>query len=290
MAGPGSRKKQGTLKDPETLVDLVSRVSEGVYVTNVRGEIIDANAAMVNIMGFSSLEALQRHKVQDLMDPEVRAEQVRLLHRDGSIRDFEVLIKRPDGDVRWVLDSAHAVTDPETGEVTYRGIMHDITIRKRLEGQLLEQSVRDPLTGSYNQRHLHEFERTLGDAPWGCLVVDIDHFKHYNDTYGHQAGDTVLISIVKFLTRHLRADASVVRMGGDEFLALLPNANIDQTNRTAERIQTAAAKEAPSPFSMGHATRADREPLEKTIHRADQNLYEVRTYMRSPNQERRRTQ
>jgi diguanylate cyclase (GGDEF)-like protein/PAS domain S-box-containing protein len=290
LPGPRTPKKQGTLKDPETLIDLVSRISEGIYVTNVAGEIIDANPAMINIMGFSSLEALQRHKVQDIVDPELRAEQVRLLFRDGSIRDFELLIKRPDGDVRWVLDSAYAVTDADTGETTYRGVMRDITIRKRLEGQLLEQSVRDPLTGSFNRRHLHEFERINGDAPWGCLVLDIDHFKHYNDTYGHQAGDVVLVSIVKFLTRHLRADASVVRMGGDEFLALLPNANVEQTDRTADRIQNAAAKESPAPFSMGHATRADREPLEKTVHRADQNLYEVRTFLRAPNQERRRNQ
>jgi diguanylate cyclase (GGDEF)-like protein/PAS domain S-box-containing protein len=290
LAQSAAKNKSGTLQDHETLVDLVSRVSEGVYITRLSGEIIDANPAMLDILGFSSLASLQKRKIFELVDPDLRAEQVRVLARDGKIQNFELLVKRPDGDVRWVLDSAHEVKDPETGEVTYRGIMHDITIRKRLESQLLEQSVRDPLTGSYNRRHLFEFERLMGDESWGCLVIDIDHFKHYNDTYGHQAGDEILIRTVKFLTRHLRADASVVRMGGDEFLVLLPKANIEQTVRTAERVSTAAGKEAPTPFSMGHATRADRESLEKTIHRADQNLYEVRTFLRAPNQERRKPQ
>ena len=290
MAESGAKKKVGTLQDPETLIDLVSRVSEGVYITSLSGEIIDANPAMLEITGYSSLASLQKKKIFDLIDPELRAEQVRLLARDGKIHNFELLIRRPDGDVRWVLDSAHAVTNPETGEINYRGTMHDITIRKRLESQLLEQSIRDPLTGSYNRRHLFEFERNMGDESWGALVIDVDNFKHYNDTYGHQAGDEILIRTVKFLIRHLRSDASVVRMGGDEFLVLLPKATLEQTVRTAERVQSAAAKEAPTPFSMGHATREQRESLEKTIHRADQNLYEVRTFMRAPNQERRKPQ
>jgi diguanylate cyclase (GGDEF)-like protein/PAS domain S-box-containing protein len=290
LAESGAKKKIGTLQDPETLIDMVSRVSEGVYITSLSGEIIDANPAMLDITGYSSLASLQKKKIFDLVDPELRAEQVRLLARDGKIHNFELLIRRPDGDVRWVLDSAHAVTNPETGEINYRGTMHDITIRKRLESQLLEQSVRDPLTGSFNRRHLFEFERNMKDESWGCLVIDVDNFKHYNDTYGHQAGDEILIRTVKFLTRHLRADASVVRMGGDEFLVLLPKATLEQTVRTAERVQNAAAKEAPTPFSMGHATREERESLEKTIHRADQNLYEVRTFMRAPNQERRKPQ
>jgi GGDEF domain-containing protein len=78
--------------------------------------------------------------------------------------------------------------------------------------------------------------------------------------------------------------------GGDEFLILLPNTDLARTVKTAERIEAAAAKESPAPFSMGYAAREKSETLEKTIHRADQNLYEVRTYYRAPNQERRQKQ
>jgi diguanylate cyclase (GGDEF)-like protein/PAS domain S-box-containing protein len=279
----------GSLKDPDVLLELVNRIAEGVYITNHNGDIIDANPAMVQILGFRSLEELRRTRVQDFVDGEMRAEELKLLLRDGSVRDFELLIKRPDGEVRWVLDSAYAAREAN-GAITYHGVLRDITIRKRLEGQLLEQSIRDPLTGAFNRRHLNEFERKLGDQPWGVLIFDIDHFKHYNDTYGHQAGDMVLIRMVRFLMRHVRADSSIVRMGGDEFVVLLPNATLEQTAKTAERIQLAAQKEAPAPFSMGTGHRVDAEPLEKTIHNADQHLYEVRTFLRTPNQERRKTQ
>lgn len=276
------------LKTPEVLLDLVDRISEGVYISNNAGDFLDGNPALLAILGLPSMEALRQTKVFELLDPQQRNEQVRLLQRDGSIRDFEIQVRRPDGEIRWALDSAYAVKDPATGEITYRGILRDITFRKRLEGQLLEQSVRDPLTGCFNRRHLHEFEQKMYDQPWGCLVIDVDHFKHYNDTYGHLAGDQVLIRISRFLMRVARADASVVRMGGDEFLLLLPNAGLEQTEVAADRIHQAALVEAAPPFTMGHAAREFKESLEKTIHRADQNLYEVRTMHRSPDQERRK--
>jgi diguanylate cyclase (GGDEF)-like protein/PAS domain S-box-containing protein len=275
------------LNDPEVLIDLVSRISEGVYITNAEGKIIDANPALLNMMGLPTLEALQNYSVTELIDPVQRGEELIQLHREGFVNDFELTIHRPDGEVRVVLDSAYVARDPVTGESTYRGMVRDITPRKNLEGQLQEQSIRDPLTGCFNRRHLNDFEKKVGDRPWGCIVLDIDHFKHYNDTYGHQAGDDALVQITRFMLRHLRADASVVRMGGDEFLILLPCVDAARTEQTANRIEAAAAKEAPAPFSMGYASREPKESLEKTIHRADQNLYEVRTFRRVPNQERR---
>lgn len=281
--------RKGTLKDPEVLLDLVDRVAEGIYVTNRKGEIIDANPAFLRMMGFKSIDELRNCSVTDIVDPEQRAQQIRQLQKHGTVRDFELQIRRRDGEIRTVLDTAYAVHDEHTGETVYRGVMHDITVRKRLEGQLLEQSVRDPLTGVYNRRYLAEFERKMAGAPWCCVMVDIDHFKHYNDTYGHQAGDEVLIKLTRFLMRHIRAEEGVVRMGGDEFLILMPHCDIDRCAKTAQRIEEAASKQSPAPFSMGYAAREGKESLEATIHRADKNMYEVRTVLRAPNQERRLT-
>ena len=280
----------GKLDDPEVLRDFVNRIAEGVYVTSLEGEILDANPGFVQMLGFKSLDELMQCKVFDLVDPAVRAREIEILKRVGSVRDYELQIRRPDGEIRTVLDTAYAATDPTTGKTVFRGIVHDVTMHKRLEWQLQEQSIRDPLTGVYNRRFLKEFEDRVGDDSWGCIYVDIDHFKLYNDSHGHQAGDNVLVRITRFLMRHLRAQEAVVRMGGDEFLILLPATDLARTVKTAERIEAAAGKEAPAPFSMGYAAREQRESLEKTIHRADQNLYEVRTYYRTPSQERRQKQ
>ena len=213
-----------------------------------------------------------------------------MLLRDGAIREFELKIKRPNGEMRTVLDTAYACMDPTSGELLYHGILVDITLRKQLEEQLREQSVRDPLTGCFNRRYLQIYQEhgNVNAGSWGCIVVDIDDFKHYNDTYGHLAGDEALTSLTRFLFRHLRADASIVRMGGDEFLILLPGVDLIGTKQTANRIEAAAAQEGPTPFSMGYAARDGKEKLEKTINRADQNLYGVRSFMKTQGKERRK--
>ncbi len=273
-----------SLQDPETLRQMVQTVREGIYITNSQGDILDANPAFLELLGVSSLAELRSKKVMDFIDPDTRAWEARVLERDGAIREFELSITRPDGSMRTALDTAYSWKDPETGEVLYHGILVDITLRKELENQLREQSVRDPLTGCFNRRYLQLFEGEGGTriGSWGCIVIDIDHFKQYNDQYGHQAGDDVLVKLSRFLMRQIRAEEAVVRMGGDEFLVLLDHASAAITTGAAKRIQTAAAAESPVPFSLGWAARQGDERLEKTIGRADQKLYAVRLKARDP--------
>jgi len=289
MTKPGSdRPRQDeSLMNSQVLKDLVSRIGEGIYITNAEGKILDANPAMLQIMGLRSAEELQNVTIGDFIDEETRSHETELLQRDGEVCDFELCIHRPDGQLRFVLDTAYAVNHPTWGTV-YRGIVRDITERKHLEKQLRDQSLRDPLTGAYNRRHLEAFEDRHRDHGWGCIVFDIDHFKHYNDTMGHQAGDDILVALSHFLQRMIRADASLVRMGGDEFLVLLPGVGEKEVDIAHQRISQAALRQAPIPFSMGWASRQNDERLEQTIHRADADLYQVRTVARAPNEERRK--
>ncbi len=278
---PGSRLR--SLQDADSLRALVRNLKEGIYITNARGEILDASPAFVEMMGVQSLEELRTYLVQDfLVEPEVRTRELELLADEGSVREFELRMRRPDGQVRTVLDTAYATHDPDTGEVLYHGILVDITLRKLLEAQLVEQSIRDPLTGCFNRRYLTEFEQRArrGRHPWGCIILDIDHFKRYNDEHGHQAGDQVLVRISRFLMRQTRAEEGVVRMGGDEFLVLLSGADAKRVSSAAERLQEAAGQEGLAPFSLGWAVRENGERLEKTIGRADSRLLASRGHRR----------
>jgi diguanylate cyclase (GGDEF)-like protein/PAS domain S-box-containing protein len=278
-------RRYRSLDDPETLRLLAQTLGEGIYVTDREGRILDCNPAFLEIFGVAALKALEQFHASDLLaDPENRQQELAIVERDGSVRNFELQIVRPDGQRRTVLDTTYQVKDPDTGDVFYHGVLIDITRRKELEDQLREQLTRDALTGCYNRRYLLDLEHDLkrsGEARWGCIFIDIDHFKQYNDIHGHANGDQVLQRMARFLMREVRAEEPVIRMGGDEFLIALTGPNAARTETVASRLHNAAARSAPVAFSLGSADRKDGESFEQTVERADKNLIGVRVLSRS---------
>ncbi|MCU1303289.1 MAG: diguanylate cyclase with sensor [Candidatus Sulfotelmatobacter sp.] len=113
----------------------------------------------------------------------------------------------------------------------------------RLREALRTQSVRDALTGLYNRRYLEEvLEREVRRAAraaqcLGILMIDLDHFKNFNDTYGHDAGDAVLRETAMFLSKGIRAEDFVCRFGGEEFVVILPTADMEASRARAERLR-----------------------------------------------------
>jgi diguanylate cyclase (GGDEF)-like protein/PAS domain S-box-containing protein len=288
---PKKPKRFRSLSDPHTLSELALRLKEGIYITTLDGEIIDANPAFLEMFGVDSLDDLKGQRTSDFVKPEVRAREMALLEREGSVRDIEFQLTRSDGEIRTVVDSAFLSVDPETGEKYCHGILVDITHRKELQTQLLELSIRDPLTGCYNRRYLNTVTRQCEAQPkgeWGCIYLDIDHFKQYNDKNGHAEGDAVLVKMARFLMRHVRAEEAVVRVGGDEFLVVLCDSDLDQTDHVAARLRAAGPTSAPGPFSMGWAARKNEESFEETMVRADRRLLAVRVDERRDLQKRRK--
>ncbi len=277
------RSPFSSLDDATSLRTLVHNLREGIYIANARGELVDANPAFLRLLGVQRVDDLRVFGLGDIVvDPTRRLLELEALDRDGSVREFEMQIVRPDGSLRTVLDTVYTVRDPKTSEVFYHGMFIDITARKQTEDALREQSKRDPLTGCFNRRYLAELDARLspGDSAWSCIFVDIDHFKQYNDENGHQMGDNTLIRMSRFLMRQVRAEEPVVRVGGDEFLIVLEGAGELHVEMVARRMQVSALRTAPVPFSLGWAWRADGEALQQTMHRADQNLLAVRVLER----------
>ena len=112
----------------------------------------------------------------------------------------------------------------------------------RLREALRNQSIRDPLTGLFNRRYLEETldrevrRATRSEQPLGLLMLDLDHFKKFNDTHGHEAGDSVLRETATFLAASVRAEDIVCRFGGEEFLIILPTADRAAAHGRAEKI------------------------------------------------------
>jgi diguanylate cyclase (GGDEF)-like protein/PAS domain S-box-containing protein len=118
----------------------------------------------------------------------------------------------------------------------------------KLREALRTQSVRDALTGLYNRRYLEEvLEREVRRAgraaqSLGVLMIDLDHFKTFNDTHGHDAGDAVLRETGASLAKGIRAEDFVCRFGGEEFVVILPTANLEAACARAERLRSMMKK------------------------------------------------
>ncbi len=119
---------------------------------------------------------------------------------------------------------------------------------KKLNKELQQMVHTDPLTGAKNRlafikRITEEIERAKRyEAPLSIIMFDIDHFKKINDTYGHNVGDNVLKGMVKIVEEHLRKSDNLYRTGGEEFIVILPNTDIEKAEIVAEKIREAICK------------------------------------------------
>ena len=156
------------------------------------------------------------------------------------------------------------------------------------QGKLLELALRDPLTGLFNRRHVHEMGATLlaniarGSQVHSVVLIDLDHFKAINDERGHDTGDLALKHAAKLLREQARASDIVCRWGGEEFLVLLPQTKLELALVFAERFRTrlsrtpleAAGRQLAITATIGVAMAGVTDSLDSLVARADKALYE----------------
>jgi len=139
---------------------------------------------------------------------------------------------------------AHDITDHKwlENDLKYANevLTRQLAVIEKLRAELVEQAIRDPLTNVYNRRFLAEaLDKSIAQAERdgrsaSVVILDIDYFKRFNDTYGHKCGDVVLQSISEFLVVNTRRGDSVCRYGGEEFIILMPNATLESAFERAE--------------------------------------------------------
>jgi len=175
---------------------------------------------------------------------------------------------------------------------SFIAIVTDITDRQRMQDALQEQAIRDPLTGLFNRRYLDEtLLRELHRChrygePMAVAMLDIDHFKHFNDVYGHNAGDAVLRAIGNLLKGFLRAGDIACRYGGEELTVILPGSTIDDARIRLDDLRRAIMQlrviynedDLPTiTVSMGIAAAGEQEvDAAALLGRADVALYQAK--------------
>ncbi len=145
-----------------------------------------------------------------------------------------------------------------------------------------QSSLQDPLTELANRRLMDiEFERNLAmanrfDQPFSVIMLDIDHFKKYNDTNGHTAGDKILIKVARIISKETRGIDLDVRYGGEEFLVLLPNTKLEQASDVAERIRMSIEAKTGVTVSLGVTEYHKKMHKDEIIATADNALYKAK--------------
>ncbi|GLI57947.1 hypothetical protein PM10SUCC1_34610 [Propionigenium maris DSM 9537] len=269
----------------ETLLNLSM---EGIYLRNSQGKILDCNKNIPQMLGYTREELLSL-SLDDLVLKEPGKDPLTMGCSSVGGNYRELIFRKKNG----TLLTAEINTSPleierEKRQITF---LRDITKRKRMERYLKELSRRDGLTQLYNRRYIFkkmksELERSRArGVSLSISMIDIDHFKKINDTFGHMVGDEVLKRVAKTLQENLRDGDHVGRYGGEEFLIVLPNTKLSRALEVIERLRLIVGqleweeKELTVTFSGG-VTEIDSKrsfnKVEELVDEVDRLLYRAK--------------
>jgi diguanylate cyclase (GGDEF)-like protein/PAS domain S-box-containing protein len=234
-------------REVEHLRAILRCAGDIIVTADPHGRIIEWSEAAARVLGYPAEEMIGAPVDRIYEDPSVRADMLTKLEGLGGepLVDQEVRVRRADGKVIWLSLSLADLRDGAGELLGTVGVAKDISERKRLERELRRLTRTDRLTGLYNQAHFFERleiekERAhrLGH-PLSLVYFDLDGFKPFNDTNGHQAGDAVLRKVGGIIFRQIRKEVdSGFRYGGDEFCVLLPGTDVVGALHFAERIRS----------------------------------------------------
>jgi diguanylate cyclase (GGDEF)-like protein/PAS domain S-box-containing protein len=271
----------------------------GDMVTRIGADerILYVSPSCSRILGWASNQLLGTPALAGINAADLpRVQQTVAALRAGEAEEARIIYRtrhRGKGEI-WMETALRVTRDPKTGQINgVVAISRDMTEHKDLEDRLAILATSDGLTGLANRRHFDErleveWDRARRDgAPLSLLLIDVDHFKKFNDHYGHQAGDACLRSIARVLVEQAKRPADVAaRYGGEEFALLLPNTDARGCEQVGERIRQAiddlGILHALSPsfkqvtLSLGGATHmpaGDKPDSASLIDAADKALY-----------------
>lgn len=219
-------------REEEKLRSIIQTSLDGFFIVDTKGNFIDTNDSYCSMIGYSrdELLTLSLSSVEAIEDPEETAKHIEKIIKEGSDR-FSTKHQTRSGTILDLEVSVNFLNTPEGGN--FVSFVRDITEKLKAEKEILESrqqleeiSIRDPLTGIFNRRHFHErleeackkHDRTKDN--FSLAIIDIDFFKKVNDTYGHRAGDFILIEFTKILRKRIREYDILGRYGGEEFIIL----------------------------------------------------------------------
>lgn len=262
---------------------------QAILITDVEGRIQRVNDAFTRITGYSEGEVVGRNPSILQSGQHDRAFYERLW---GELRvhdhwEGEIWNRRKNGNIYPEWESITAVRN-EWGQVEhYVAVFHDISEQKRLEAELEHEASTDRLTGACNRlRFDTELEAALArfhryGTETALIMFDMDHFKWFNDTRGHDAGDRVLREITERVANAIREPDTLARWGGEEFTLILPETDAEGARDLAERLRRAVGDEPVADaghvtISLGVTRMGAGDDADSLLKRLDNALYRAK--------------
>ena len=283
--------RQALVESERRFRTVVESIDQGLLITDDADRIVYANGRIAAITGYTADELEGRPAIDVLMPEAERGEVSERLQRrlSGESERYEAVMRRKDGEHVAVEIGGVPFRDGSGAVVGTIGIVADVTARKTMEAELRRQAFEDSLTGLANRTRLRSrMERALADADGGrsaaVLLVDLDDFKHVNDSLGHGAGDRLLACVADRLLDATRGSDTVARLGGDEFAILLGAvSSVRDAVVVADRVVAAISapftvhgREVRVGASVGVAVAQPGETPDDLLRNADLALYRAK--------------
>jgi diguanylate cyclase (GGDEF)-like protein/PAS domain S-box-containing protein len=294
------RQMEETIRQSEEKYrTIIDEMDEWYFEIDLTGNIVFINDAVARSVGYS-LKQLIGINYRSFIKKDQAGELYKIfrqVYETGEpTKSFPYEFIRPDGTITLFELSIFPKLDGEGKVFGFRGIGHDITERKRTEQQLNYIATHDPLTGLPNRiLFMDRLKMALAQAKrngqkLAAMMLDLDHFKNVNDTLGHMVGDQLLKEISLRLTGRLRQNDTISRLGGDEFIILLPAIErVEDSIEVAEIILssfqqpfTCDDNKITSSVSIGIAIYPDDcEDIDSLLKNADMAMYYVKAHGRN---------
>lgn len=239
------RKKweQAMKESEERYRSLFDDSRDAIYITRKDGSLVDVNEAFVHLFGFTKKEIFKSNAKFAYVTQEDQENFKSLIKKRGYLKDFEIKLRRRDGEIMDCLLTVMAKRNEKKEIVGYQGIIRDITATKQAEETIRHMAYHDALTGLpnralFNDRLTMAVSNALRTGKNAAvMMLDLDKFKQVNDILGHKIGDLLLKAVAERLRKTLRQSDTVARMGGDEFMIILPEIAHDfDAGMVAEKI------------------------------------------------------
>ena len=285
-----ARKKMEELVylEKERLKTTLLSIGDGVIATDNRGNVLLLNAIAEELTGWTQEDAFGKplEEVFNIINEFTRARcenpAYKVLEMGSIVELANHTILIAKNGYEWPIeDSAAPIMDKDKEIHGVVLVFRDVTEKKKKQTEIEYLSFHDQLTGLYNRRFFEiELERlnTASNLPLTLAILDINGLKLANDAFGHTVGDKVLQKVAELIKKECRADDIIARIGGDEFVIILPKTNSNQAGRIMERLGEATSKEKVEflnlSISCGWASKHNAEDnIETVLKKAEDLMY-----------------